>query len=203
MVRVTNGINRLSEGNFVIQLNNVCLKMTGNPNYPDLQTGTTALGTKRDAYVKMVSEARYGARLSIMKRNAFRREIELDYNSLGSAVSAVAKGDVVMLESSGFAFSQPAQPTAPLYAPPAPLLSAGTNAGDIWCKAFSQKGGTGFNLFVTADPSMDTNWLLIPNAQAKTLVSGLESGVRQYFKYQLKGVRKQVVTSSISSFIPQ
>ena len=203
MTRTTNGFDTMSQASFIETLNVITGKMTGNTNFPDQQAAATALNTEKDAFLILAEKATHGSKADSLTRDASRQSITIQLRNLGNEVTAVSKGDIIKLESSGFSFSKDKQPTPPLVKPVAPKLTAGVNSGEIECAAKKQAGNESINYMLSTDPLVETNWKIFTSSKSKFLFSNLVSGQRYYVKYTLVGVRDQEVVSDMVSYISQ
>ena len=203
MVRTTNGFNSLKLADFIQKNNLICGKMTGNKNFPNQQASVTELCADRDEFATLVTSATGGATVAILERDAKRASITLKLQVLGSEVSAVAKGDISILESSGFSFTKSKQPSPDIVQPDAPKVSLGINKGEILCTAKKQVGNERVMYMISTNPDIDNNWTSYSSSLSSYLFDKLVSGQRYYIKYALQGVRNQEVESDIVSYIPQ
>jgi hypothetical protein len=208
MNKTTNGFNRLSWAEFRKQLGVIVDSTTGNPYFPALQSQVAALSASADKYYVLDTKAEKRDKDVILARNTGRIEITNVLHELGLDVTAVAKGDVTVLSSSGFPYTKPAQKTLPLQKPAPPKVSSGINNGDIACKTTPQKGTKAVNYYITSDAAAlaagaDVNWDVTSWNSTRYTFSNLTPGQRYYIKVGLIGVRGQEAISDTVSYIPQ
>jgi len=203
MNKTTNGFDILSLPDFIDILNTICGKMTGNPNFPDQQDAVTALTADKTDFLILAQKASGGSRADILVRDAKRDSIVFQMRNLGNAVTAVAQGDLIKLESSGFPISKDRMPTPPLVKPDAPKVYPGVSAGQIAVIAKKQIGNERIDYMISAQPDNESSWKAYNSSKSKYLFTNLASGQRYYIKYALQGVREQEVESDVVSYIAQ
>ena len=203
MNRTKNGFDVMSLSEFLQTLGNICTKMDGNPNFPDLGPDVAALNTGKNAYTILAEKAINGSKLDIQARDAKRAEVVTQLRNLGNAITAEAKGDLTKLLSTGYPVAASRTPSAPLVTPVPPRLSTGQNKGEIACIAKRQRGVVSLIYKVSIDPTFETGTITSNSSKSKILFTGLASGVPVYVKYCLCGVRNQCVESDAISHIPQ
>jgi hypothetical protein len=208
MIKVVNGFDRLSIAEFGQRLNNIIKCMNGNPNFTELQAAINALLAEATNFQALVLKALTRDKEAIIARDGSREKITTMLHNLGYSVTAVAQGNVEVLASSGFSYTQPQKPTPPLQKPGAPKLASGINGGEINCKATRQKGMRSVNYYITADASKlaaasSNGWDIKSYNKTKYTFSDLTPGQRYYIKVGLVGVRGQEVISEPISYIAQ
>jgi hypothetical protein len=208
MIKVVNGFDKLSLPEFSQRLNAIIKSMNSNPNFTELQTAINALITEATNYQALALKALGRDKEAIIARDASRQKITNLLHNLGYSVSAIADGNIEVLASSGFSYTQPKKPTPPLQKPGVPKLASGINGGEIDCKAASQKGMRSVNYYITSDATALTaatsnGWQIISYNKTKYTFSDLTPGQRYYIKIGLIGVRGQEVTSEPISYIAQ
>jgi hypothetical protein len=208
MIKVINGFNKLSLAEFSQRLNSIIDSMNGNHNFTELQAAVNALITEATNYQALALKALGRDKEAILSRDASREKITNMLHNLGYSVSSVADSNVEVLASSGFSYTQPKKPTPPLQKPDVPKLASGVNAGEIECKAATQKGMCAVNYYITSDAaalSAKTSeaWQITTYNKTKYTFSDLTPGQRYYIKVGLIGVRGQEVVSDSVPYIAQ
>lgn len=208
MKRVTNGFDKLSIAEFSLKLNLIVTSMSGNVNFPTLQTAVQTLSTEADAYYPLVTLAEQLGTTAKANRDAAREKIIKMLHALGAMVTGVAEDNEAILSSSGFKFTQPARPTPLMKQPAPPVVSPGVNGGQIDCKTSRQNGMKSVNYYITTDEAAlaakdGSGWDVVSYNKTKYAFSGLTSGQRYYIKVGLIGVRGQEVLSDYATYIPQ
>lgn len=208
MKRVTNGFSKMTTANFSQRLESIVTRMKGNAFFPNQQTAVLALDTEATRFYELAENALNRGKLAILQRDSCRSMVTDMLHDIGFQVSSVAKGDVEILASSGFPYTQPRKPCPPMVKPKPPVLSLGTNNGDLTCKAFSQPGLKSVNYYITADETAlkatdNTGWNIVSYNKVKYTFNNLTGGQRYYIRVGLVGVRGQEVLSDAVSYIPQ
>jgi hypothetical protein len=208
MIKVVNGFDKLTLAEFSQRLNAIIESMNGNPNFTSLQAAVNALMTEATDYQALALKALTRDTEAILARDASRQKITNMLHNIGYSVSALADGNLKVLASSGFSYTQPKKPTPPLQKPGVPKLSSGVNSGEIFCQAASQKGMRAVNYYITSDAtalatSNSTAWNIISYNRTKYIFSDLIPGQRYFIKVGLIGVRGQEVTSEAIPYIAQ
>ncbi|MDB5191467.1 MAG: hypothetical protein JWQ96_1030 [Segetibacter sp.] len=201
MERTKNGFDSLSEPMFIKTLNTITGKMNGNSNFLTLKTAVDALIADQEEYLTLSKNAVNGGTQAILLRDVKRAAIVTSLRNLGNNVTAIAAGDIVVLESSGFLYTKPKQPKGPLVKPEALKVMPGENKGEILCKAKKQ-GDNSVNYMICADEP-GANWSIYSTSKASFLFTNLQSGKNYLMKYELVGTRNQTVVSDTTSYIPQ
>ncbi|MDQ6813614.1 MAG: hypothetical protein M3040_07760 [Bacteroidota bacterium] len=209
MKRPSNGFARQSWAVFRKQLDVIVAAMTGNANFPTLQTQVTALSAAADKYYVLDSKAETRDKTVLLARNTARIEITNLLHLLGFAITSVALGNEEVLSTSGFPISKAPQKSSPLQQPKPPRLSAGINNGVIVVKTASQKGMKSLKYYIapavanSSDTIDESAWEVTSWNSTKYNFSDLTSGQRYFIKVGMVGVRGQEVVSDPISFIPQ
>lgn len=208
MKKVVFDFYRMSVVKFGKKLELVDASMTGNPYFPNQQAAVTILSTAAREFYALSVKAEKRDQDVLIARNASRIHVTNLLHDLGVEVTAVAKGDEVILSSSGFSFTQPRQKSTPLQKPKTPLLASGINSGVINCKTNPQDGMKSATYYITADATAltegnITGWESYQFGESTFSFTDLIPGQRYYIKVGQVGVRKQYVMSDAVSFIAQ
>jgi hypothetical protein len=208
MKRVTNGFASLGIAQFTQQLQLIVSRMTGNTNFTSLQTEVQALSTEAANFYALATKAASRDTGVILARDASREKVINMLHDLGMDVTAIAKGDVEILASSGFPYTQPKRTSPPMEKPAPPKLASGTNNGEIECKTFTQVGMKSVNYYITADSAAiategTSGWNVTSFNKTKYTFDSLVPGQRYHIKVGLVGVRGQEVISNAVSYIAQ
>jgi hypothetical protein len=208
MIRVTNGFNKLSQAEFSQNLASIVACMTNNTAFASLQTAVTALSTEADVYDALAIKAMSRSKDAIIARDASRVKVTAMLHSIGFSVSSIANGDLEILSSSGYQYTQPAKPTPNMQRPATPKLRSGVNSGEIVCKTATQSGMKSVKYYITTDAAAlaatsSAAWNVESSNKIKYTFSNLIPGQRYYIKVGMVGVREQEVTSEAVSYIAQ
>jgi len=208
MIRVVNGFDKLTLPEFSQRLNAITNSMKGNPNFTSLQPAVDALVTEATNYQAVALKALGRDKDAIIAREASRQKVTNMLHNLGYSVSAIADGNIEVLSSSGFSYTQPKKPSPPLQKPTVPQLASGINSGEIDCKATRQTGMCSVKYYITTDAAALTAtgtdaWDVISYNKTKYTFSDLVPGQRYYIRIGLVGVRGQEVISDAVSYIAQ
>ncbi|MDB5190593.1 MAG: hypothetical protein JWQ96_156 [Segetibacter sp.] len=201
MDRTTNGFNLLNEAAFKKLLSTITGKMNGNINFPTLKARVDKLIADQEEYLTLSKNAVNGGRQAILSRDAKRAAIVTALRILGNNVTAIAEGDIAMLDSSSFKLTKPKQPSAPLVKPAAPKAYGGENKGEIGVKGKKQGQNT-VNCMICMDEPVAA-WITQSTSRSSHLFTNLQSGKNYLLKYELVGSKSQVVVSDTISVIPQ
>ncbi len=203
MVKTTNGFGQLNQNDFIETLTNICISMVGNLNFPDQQGIATALTASKDDYIILAQKASGGGRAEILARDAKRAILVTQLQNLGNEVTAVAQGEKMKLDSSGFPSTGVRQSTPPLEKPETLKVFAGVSNGEIACIAKKQPGAHNVTYMITPDAADESSWKAFPRSKSKFVFENLVSGQRYYMKYMLQGVRNQSVESDVETYVAQ
>jgi hypothetical protein len=208
MFRATNGFPKLSLAEFTKKLNEIISSMNGNQNFTSLQAQVNALITEADTYQASVIKAASRDKDAIIARDANREKVTELLHSLSWSVTAIANNNVAILSSSGFSYTQPKKPTAPMTKPAVPKLSSGVNSGEINCKTAAQAGMKSVNYYISTDAAALTDngtdtWDVTTYNATKFTFTDLTPAQRYYIRIGLVGVRGQEVLSDAIPYIAQ
>ena len=203
MYRVTNGFENQSLPDFSAKSGSIIAAMEGNTNFPLQQSLVDELKVEEQIFTPLMKKAMSdGGKEVILARDASRVRMIDKLHRLGFDVTAVADGNQFMLQSSGFSYTTDKQPTPPLVAPEAPKVLLGTNKGELVVKAKKQKGVKAVTYFISPNAA-EGNWQSYPSTTSKFVFTDLQHAHQYSVKYAPTGVRNQVVTSSVSTYVTQ
>lgn len=129
---ITNWLNSYGEDAFSSTVNTGLTATGGSSYYTALATEIAGCRTKYTAYDLAKLIAADGSKEDIASRNALREDLTPDMRALLANISAIAKGDPVMLAATKFPLrSTNRTPLGPRPAPETPVLSQGANSGTL------------------------------------------------------------------------
>src|SRR3569623_1823961 len=134
---ILSSFTKLSDPNFVVQVQQIVEAMTGNAAFPEPWPATvpTLAQIQADfaAYQNAFTATASGDRGRIVERENARTKLAADLSQLALHVQMTAQGNTTLLATSGFPLRQRAPQSQP-EAPPAPArikLSRGEGSGTL------------------------------------------------------------------------
>ena len=162
---IVSSFTKLSDPNFVVQVQQIVDAMTGNPAFPEPWPATvpTLAQIQADfaAYQSAFTATAAGDRGRIVERDNARAKLATDLSQLAFNVQMTAQGNTTLLATTGFPLRQRA-PRAQPEAPPAPArikLSRGEVSGTLIVSTSRVPKAGSYDVQVTTgDPTVEANW---------------------------------------------
>lgn len=210
MIKLIINYSSLGEAAFVTQSLAIVNGLTGNARFPlpwptDIPT-LAELTTAQSEYATAVTAAIDRDKGKIADRNA-KREILADMiREIAPHLESIADGDIVALESTGYALSK--ERSAPTDIPDAPTglkLRNGSMPGSLVASAKAPKGAGSFETQVcTGDPAVPANWHTVAQTTSSRGVelNGLQRGVDHYVRMRAIGSKGPGPWSNIETAMP-
>jgi hypothetical protein len=204
MTKIKNGFDKLTDAELRISASTIVTACTNSPYFSGIQADVLEVAQVSNAYSLALAEASTGSKIAIATKNVKREELIAALRSLRDLVTAIAKGDNLILTSSGFPKAKERSGKPPLSKPPLPRVAPGINTGQILVTGVSDRSAVAVVYMMTPDPlNDDSTWTTNFATTRKFTFTRLESGKRYWFKQALIGVRKQYVESDAVSYIAQ
>ena len=159
-------------------------KMTGNPDFLTPTPTLIVVQASVTDYSGALVKSKDGTKQDTADKNAKRLILEENLAELADYVNDTAKGELVMLEGSGFPLTKIPEPVGILL-PPEPFeVSEGENPGEVKIKINVDKKATDYIVLFAQDPppANDAEWQSKTFSKATGLITGLESGKKYVFK---------------------
>lgn len=175
----------MSQTEFIKVTSRITESMQDNANFPNpepnMQEIQEAFNAYMLAYEKSLNGTREDTQIKYEKRDAFTTLL----NKLAQYVNDTAKGNMALLESSGFNISAERHKKKTPPAPAEVKSLEGEREGQIIIKHPKIKDAEGYLVLMTdANPQPENTqaWTQRISNDTKTTFNGLESGKRYYFK---------------------
>jgi hypothetical protein len=140
-----------------------------------------------------------GDRNDVAIKVAARKALELLLVTLGNCIMMVAKGDVAMLQSSGYTLTKIPEPRN-LGALGNVTLSKGVNSGELVAKVKALYGATKYvHQLVSSPPGDNTSWEDFPGNPSKFVFTSLVPGKQYWIRVIALGSRGQKSYSPVAS----
>ena len=178
--------------------------MTENVNFPSPSPTLEAIATADAAFDSAIKKADGGLKIDTMNRNKCRTELTTLLSDLADYVQFIAKGDEIMIESSGFNLNQTKkEPIGELPNASNLKVKAGPNSGSmiVSCKAIS---GAMFYVFEYTDApaTAESSWKEVTSTKHQVQIDGLTSGHQYVFRAAGGGADpSRNWSASISSYV--
>ncbi|MBL7950824.1 MAG: hypothetical protein JNM62_03830 [Flavobacteriales bacterium] len=163
-------------------IRNVIAKMTGNAFFTTPAVTVSAMVTAADKLEAAIENATNGSRLSKLERDALVEEVRSMLRVQADYVRSIAKGDAVMLASSGFELAKQREPVG-LPGVTKELVALFTQRrGEVDLRWRTVRGAHGYHVWISeSDPAVAANWKAIAyTTRARFTADGLES-VKAYW----------------------
>lgn len=203
--RVTNGFDRYSDANLETKTQFIITKMTGNSNFPTPAPTLLAMEAALTAFTEAAMAAKAGDKVAIIDRDQKREVLINLLHELSLYVMYIAKGDKLILTSSGFDVSKEREPAPPITKPTGLEVSTDKlNAGQALVKFNRVPRSRSYLYEYTLDPQLsESSWASLSETRSKKVISGLESNKRYYFRITAIGTGNQQMNSDVISKVIQ
>ena len=203
--KLINGIDRLSDANLESKIQYIISKMTGNAHFPTPSPTLTAVEDALAAFIAAVNAAKAGDKIAIIDRDQKREVVIGLAHELALYVMYVAKGDKLVLASSGFDVSKDREPAPPITKPTGlEVITDNLNAGEALVRFKRVPQSRSYLYEYTLDPQLaESSWNSIFETRSKRVISGLESNKRYYFRITAIGTGNQMMNSDVTSKVIQ
>ncbi len=173
--------------------------MTGNPHFPTPVPPLANLQAAVDAYSEALVNATDRGRLFVAEKNAARQALETLLAELGMYVMYVAKGDDVVLTSSGFDLAKPRENTT-ITNPGPVILTNGISSGELISRVDGQAGAKGYSHEYTLFPvTAQSVWTSTRSSRSKATFTNLQPGTQYAVRVGVWGSNEQVAYSKIET----
>jgi len=197
--RISLNFSAYSDANFQVKAKHIETNLTGNAFFPTLTPPLTDLKAAIEDYSSALQAAGNGDRNDVALKVAARRSLELLLVTLGNCIMMVAKGDVAMLQSSGYTLTKIPEPRT-LGALGNVTLSKGVNSGELTAKVKALYGAGKYVHQLSASlPGDDTVWQDFPGNPSKFVFTGLVPGKQYWVRVIALGSRAQKSYSPVAT----
>jgi hypothetical protein len=179
--------------------------LDGNINFTWPGTEVADLKTLTDDYAKKYQDSLNGSPADTTKKNAAKKALLKQLNSMASVVNLQANGDKTKLESSGFTLAADRAPVGILPKPENFKVKSGANSGDLLFEVNANTDASTY-LFYTAlvpEPDSKDEWRTTPSNKRKINVSGFKRGKEYACCCAYKGSETTLVFSDTVRIIVQ
>jgi hypothetical protein len=168
-------------------------KMTGNENFPDAVPLVNELTDLSRRYLDAMSAASLRDMEKVAIKNQLRGHLIRALKQLGLYVTLVAKGNNLLLLSSGFPLTKPKGETV-LSEPQEFKVSAGRYYGEVILKVKRVPGAKSYLYQYTPDPLTEASvWKSVIGTRCKITIKDLPLGQKIWFQMAAIGPNEQVV----------
>ena len=162
-------------------------RLTGNTYFPTPPVLLATVQTSIDDYSAANVKAQDGTKMDTANKNAKRKILEGQLAQLADYVNDTAKGDLVMLESSGCPLTKVPEPIGILPAPESFDVSEGEDPGEAKIDIQVVPRASGYLVLYRVveegiDTPPDAEWQRKSLNKATGLITGLQSGKKCEFK---------------------
>ena len=163
---------------------NIVSKMTNNANFTNPTPSLATLQAAISAYADALVASNDGSKADTANKNAQRVALESYLSALAAYVNSTAAGDLVKLDSSGFALSKLPSPVGILDAPATLTVDYGKNPGEVNIIIGTVERASGYIVLYTPLPAPADNdeWYSKLFSKSKGTLTHLNSAVKYVFK---------------------
>ena len=200
------GVQKLSDADFLEQLNTTHNGVNGNSLFPTPPVDMTVYKTAIDLYSTFVTDAADGGKKAISAKNKQRVVVTKMFKQLGHYVETVVDGDLAKFNTSGFvAASNVHAPAQPL--PPATFewIDRGPNSGQVVVKPkrLSKANHYDVRYTVLSPSSTPGSWTTVTLLNSKkATIQNLTPGATYAFQIRAYGELGPTDWSDSMTFIP-
>jgi hypothetical protein len=175
----------LSDSELLERARRVYTHLQDNPLFPAPFIPLDTLLAAIESFATAYQNAQEGTKEDTAIKNEQRKALESLLTSEADYVNAIANGNEVTIDSSGFALSALPTPIGILPAPDRLQTTDGSNPGEIEVSFDKVDKATGYLILYTdqdPQPADHNAWTAQLNSRTKLLITSLKSGVKYYFK---------------------
>jgi hypothetical protein len=204
LLRISNGFDKISDGDLLARANNIMGGMQGNAYFPTPTPTLATLQTAIDAFSDALTVALSGSNYDKAIKNQKKAEMIDLLHSLANYVLFIANGDPIIAQSSNFTIAKPPAPAPDVTQATNQLLEDVENSGDLVYSFDRVPGARSYIYQCTSDPVSDTAvWSSQTGTVRKVTFSNLEAGKRHWCRVVAIGINGQEVYSTPVSRIVQ
>lgn len=201
VIRITNGFDQLSDPNLLTRVRFITGKLTGNPNFTDLNPALGTVATAINEFESAAQAAIDGNTEEKTLRDQKHAALINLMHLLSNCVLFQAKQDIAVIQSSGFSVARPSTPLPPMGSPVVKVES-GANPGELKLGSNRLPAARAYNFQYTADPITENSvWTSEVVTKIKVVIGGLTSGQRYWCRVAAIGSNGQVMYSDVLSRI--
>lgn len=193
---------RYADANVEVATGHILSSMDGNPNFPGPIPVIAQITSAAEVYHNALLAAQSRAPQDIRVKNDARRTLTQLLKELGLYIIAAAKGDVIMMSTTGFPLSKVPSPRTTTN--PGPVtLRRGNSSGKMEALIKPEKPSPGYLFQITnSDPALgEVSWNSHGSTVNKFVFTGLVRGSQYWVRAVAIGPRGQQVTGPYSSDI--
>jgi hypothetical protein len=173
--------------------------------YPDPIPSKIEVKAAADKFRNYLQESKkVGGRVVIAEKDQARLELEPLLIHLAIYVMMVAKGNIVLLEQSGFVLNKSSYNPGHIPVIGNVTLGNGKNSGEMTASVKAIKAARAYGFHITDEvPTENTQWKVISVGTSKFLFQNLTPGKLYSVKVSVAGSRGQLVYSNIATMFVQ
>jgi hypothetical protein len=173
--------------------------------YPDPIPTKLQIQEEAERFRNLLQETQKGGgRVAIAERDQQRKVLEPLLVQLGIYVMMVAKGNIVLLEQSGFVLNKSSYNPGHIPLIGNVTLTNGKNSGEMIASVKAIRAARAYGFHITDEvPTENTQWKVISVGTSKFLFQNLTPGKQYSVKVSVAGSRGQLVYSNIATMFVQ
>ena len=189
--------SKFTDSHMLTKASQVLQDMTGNPHFPTPVPPLADLQAAVTAYSVALVNATDRGRLFVAEKNAARKALETLLAELGMYVMYVAKGDDVVLTSSGFDLVKPREHSS-ITNPGPVILTNGESSGELTSRVDGQAGAKGYSHEYTPYPVTEqSQWASTRSSRCKATFTNLQPGRNYAVRVGVWGSNEQMAYSKV------
>jgi len=195
--------SKFTDMNFQKKSQFIYASLIGNVSFKTLGKLLPLVNDAVNKYVTDLAAAATNDRNSVAKKNQSRAELETLLKQLGLAVMAEAKGDEVMLVSSGYTLVKKPEPRY-ITNPGNVSLSQGVTSGQMISLVKAMTGARSYIHQITEVPPTDNStWINNTSSSSRFVFQSLTPGKQYWVRIGVVGSKNQIAYSNVGSWFAQ
>jgi hypothetical protein len=176
--------------------------MTDNADLPNPEPTVEQLGIDIDEYSESLDNLGTGVHSTLIKKEK-RKKLEGTLREMGIYVESVAKGDIIIAESSGFKLRAKPSPVGVLPKPSMIKVVPAPAKGSVKLSINKISGAKNYLFQYKLGSNMtDDRWIDIIDSQSSVVISNLQSGQEYIFRVVAIGTNPtRVYSDEVKSFV--
>jgi hypothetical protein len=194
---------KMTDGKFQNKGQFIYDSLFGNAYFVTLATLLVLVKAALEKYTAALAAAATNDRIAVALKNESRAELEALLKQMGLAVMAEAKGNEVMLVSSGYTLAKQREPRH-ITNPGNVILSMGLSTGQMIATVKAIYGAKSYVYQITNSlPTEETAWTSVTASSSKYVFENLVPGNQYWVRVAVVGGRKQIAYSNVGSWFAQ
>lgn len=175
---------KINDTEFADLVQHIITRMTKNTDFPTPSPTLAVIQASYKAFIDALAKAKEGSKQDTANKNEKRSELEVNLSNLGNYVNAVANGNIVKLDGSGFPISKLPENIGILPAPDYIHVTDGDNHGELNVEICPVAKALSYTVLYAESPAPenDMDWYNKTFSKSKGTIVGLARGKKYIVK---------------------